>query len=227
MTAFGRLIGLLAAGIGLALAAPATAGNPLASVLVEPGAHRTGAANAKVKLVEYVSYTCSHCANFEQEAGSTLRLAYVASGKVSVETRHLLRDPFDLTAALLANCGPAARFDGNHAMLMGEQKNWLPRLAKATPAQKARYMSGSYKARRQAIASDAGFYPLMAKRGYDRMAIDNCLADDKLAKLLSDKTVAYSRDLGIAGTPSFALDGVVLAGTHDWDSLKFQLDLRL
>lgn len=227
MTAFGRLIGTVATAIGLALAAPAVAGNPLDGVIVEPGAHRIGAADAKVKLVEYVSYTCPHCAHFEEEAGNTLRLAYVGSGKVSVETRHLVRDPVDLTAAMLANCGPAARFDRNHAMLMSEQKNWLPRLAKATPAQKARYMSGSYKARRQAIASDAGFYPLMAKRGYDRMTIDNCLADEKMAKTLADQTAVYSRDLGIAGTPSFALDGVVLAGTHDWASLKTQIDLRL
>lgn len=223
----GRLIAMAAAATVLALAAPAVAGNPLASVLVEPGAHRIGGADAKVKLVEYVSYTCPHCAHFEEEAGNTLRLAYVGSGKVSVETRHLVRDPVDLTAAMLANCGPATKFDRNHAVLMEEQDSWLPRLAKATPAQKARYTTGSYKARRQAIASDAGFYPLMAKRGYDRMTIDTCLADEKMAMALADKTSFYARDLGIAGTPSFALDGVVLAGTHDWASLKPQIDLRL
>ncbi|WP_205693807.1 thioredoxin domain-containing protein [Croceicoccus ponticola] len=193
----------------------------------EPGVHVMGNPGAKVKLTEYVSYTCPHCAHFEEEAGDPLRLFYVASGKTELEVRHLVRDSFDLVAAMLANCGPIARFDRNHAMFMKEQTVWLGKLMKTTPAQKNRYGAGTQVARRMAIAKDAGFYPMMQRRGYDVTTVDRCLADDKMAEMLANKTASYIRDKGVASTPAFAIDGVLLAGTNSWDSLKFQLDLRL
>lgn len=211
----------------LALAAPASAKGPLSSTNPEPGVHVTGSASAKLKLTEYVSYTCPHCAHFEMEAGDPLRIFYVASGKVKIETRHFVRDPFDLTAAMLSNCGAPSRFDRNHVMFMAEQPTWLAKLREATQAQKNRYSTGTFAQRRQAIASDAGFYDMMRRRGYQRIEVDNCLADEKMAEALAKKTAGYAQEKGVRSTPSFALDDVILAGTHDWKGLKFQMDLRL
>ncbi|WP_066554073.1 DsbA family protein [Croceicoccus bisphenolivorans] len=227
MTALRRLSAIVLLASGLLALSPASAKGVLAAANPEAGVHQFGKTDAKIQLTEYVSYTCPHCSHFEQEAGDPLRLLYIRSGKVRLEVRHLVRDPFDLTAAMLANCGPAARFDRNHAMFMGEQATWLGKLIKATQAQKNRYSTGSYTVRRQAIAQDAGFYPMMQRRGYDRAQIDRCLADESMAKALSDKTAGYVRDKGVSGTPSFAIDGILLAGTSNWESLKFQLDLRL
>src|SRR5918993_6039985 len=72
------------------------------------GAHRIGNPEAKVKLVEYVSYTCPHCAQFTRDADDRLKLAYIMPGNLSLEVRHLIRDPVDLTAVMLVNCGPAS-----------------------------------------------------------------------------------------------------------------------
>ena len=192
----------------------------------EPGVHRMGRANAPLTLTEYVSYTCSHCARFEQQAGEQLKVFYVGSGQVALELRHLIRDPVDLTAALLANCGPSGKFFGNHAALMREQSDWVGRLVKTTPAQRARFQTGAYPARRRAIARDAGMYRLMAPRGYDDITLDKCLADETLAKALAAKSEAYGA-AGIRSTPSFAINDAVLAATHDWESLRPQLDARL
>jgi len=208
-------------------AAPAAAKGPLSAATTAPGVHVIGKSDAEVKLTEYVSYTCSHCAHFEEEAGDPLRIFYVASGKTKLEVRNYVRDPYDLTAAMLANCGPASKFDRNHVMFLTEQDTWLPKLTKATQAQTNRYGTGSYLQRRQAIAQDAGFYDMMRRRGYQRIEIDNCLADEDMAKALAANSMTYSREKGVRSTPSFAIDDVVLAGTHDWKTLKFQLDLRL
>jgi protein-disulfide isomerase len=68
------------------------------------GGFRMGNPDAPLKLIEYASFTCPHCAEFAETADEGLR-AKVDTGKVSFEFRNLIRDPLDLTAAVLARCG--------------------------------------------------------------------------------------------------------------------------
>lgn len=189
--------------------------------------HVLGNPAAKVKLVEYVSYTCPHCAQFEEQADAQLRLGFVAGGKGSVEVRNFVRDPIDMTAALLAHCGPASKFFLNHAALMRSQSVWIGNLQNATPAQRERWSTGPFATRTRAIAGDFGFYRIMATRGYDRPALDRCLANETLGKRLAAATDVAVEKEGVSGTPSFMIDGVLLAGTHSWDALRPQIEARL
>ena len=79
----------------------------------------------------------------------------------------------------------------------------------------------------RSIARDFGFYAIMQSRGYTAPQIDKCLADEALARRLAASTEEAGTKLFVTGTPSFAIDGVVLAGTHTWDALRPQLDARL
>lgn len=211
-------------------AAPAPAprkANWSAMVTLTPGGgHMLGNPAAQLKLTEYVSYTCPHCSDFEIQSDTPLRLAYVPSGKLSVEVRHLVRDPVDLTAALLANCGAKEKFFGNHAALMRSQKTWFAIYSKPGKAQQTRWTSGTMPARSMAIASDLGFYRIMATRGYDRPTLDRCLSDVTMAQRLAEQT-EQAHKLDIHGTPSFAINGMVLIATHDWATLRPQLEARL
>jgi protein-disulfide isomerase len=221
-----RYAAIAAAAVLSIAAAPAQRGNWLTTVAVTPtGAHQIGNPAAPVKLVEYVSYTCSHCAHFNKEADVPLRLAYVQPGKVQIEIRHLVRDPIDMTVAMMTNCGTPSRFYLNHTLFLSTQDQWMGRAQKAGPAQQARWNTGANSARFRAIASDMGFYSLMERRGYDRATIDRCFADEALTRRLAAMT-AGARDAGVNGTPSFLLNGALLADTHDWQSLKPQLDAR-
>jgi protein-disulfide isomerase len=208
-----------------AAAAPAS-GNWLTTVDTHGGGHAIGNPQAKVKLTEFVSYTCPHCGHFEAEAANAVDL-YVATGKVQVDVRHVVRDPVDLTAAMLANCGPAIKFPRNHATIFAAQPKWLPAMARATTGQTARWTSGPGGQRRRAIASDLGFYDLMATRGYERVELDRCLNDEALAKRIAEQSAADDKKWGVSSTPTFAIDGTVLAGTWTWDVLRPQLDARL
>jgi protein-disulfide isomerase len=145
---------------------------------------------------------------------------------LSVEVRHLVRDPIDLTVAMLTNCGPSGRFFANHTAFLRSQGQWMALANRATQAQQARWTSGSQRSRLQSIATDFGFFTIMTRRGYDRMSVERCLADPIMAKKLADQTAEAER-LGVEGTPSFLLNGALLAGTHDWTSLKAQLDARM
>jgi protein-disulfide isomerase len=198
----------------------------LTTTVTPAGNHVLGNPDAEVKLVEFVSYTCSHCAHFEEQADSAMRVTYVAQGRLSVEVRNFLRDPVDLTVALLTNCGPPSKFFANHTAFMRSQEKWIGPLATAGPTQKQRWSAGSFAQRTKAIATDFGFYEIMKNRGYERPAIDQCLADEPKARKLAAGT-DEAEQFGVTGTPSFALNGVLLAGTHDWASLYPQIKARM
>ena len=190
------------------------------------GGHRIGNPDAPATLTEYVSYTCPHCARFTREGEGAIRLAYVGTGKLRLEIRHLVRDPVDLTVAVLTNCGPASRFPQNHSAFMLSQDDWIGRMSTASEAQRQRWTSGALPARLRAIANDFGFYTIMERRGYSRTEADRCLADEAAARRIADTSAADWRIPGITGTPAFAIDGTVLAGTSNWRALETQLNAR-
>lgn len=220
---------LLAAGAAalasVAVAAPVQNWNVVVARTPSPG-HLFGNPAAKVKLVEYVSYTCPHCAEFQIESEAPLRLNYIRSGKLSLEVRPLLRDAVDATVALLAFCGPKDKFPINHSMFLRSQSKWIAAMVTASDAQRARWSTGTRLHRARAIASDFHFYEIMATRGYNRTQVDQCLADEGLAERLAKGTEAAAR-AGVESTPSFAINGQLLLGTHEWPTLEAQLAARM
>lgn len=186
-----------------------------------------GNPKAKVKLVAFISYTCPHCAHFESEAEAPLRLTFIANGQGSLEVRSFVRDPIDLTAAVLAHCGPASKFFLNHAAFLGSQTEWIKPAISPSPLQNQRWYQGTLETRLRYIATDFHFYQIMETRGYSRPEVDKCLADTALAKRLAEQTDKAQKDYSVQGTPSFLIDNVLLAGTYSWDALRPQLEARL
>ena len=222
-----RLTGLaLAAALSIGAAKPPVRNWNQAIALLPGGSHVLGNPAAEVKLVTFVSYTCPHCAQFEMQADAPMRLTYVHNGRLSIEVRHLVRDPIDLTAAMLTNCGPKEKFFLNHAAIMRRQPVWIKPLEHPTPAQEARWTSGDRVTRSRAIATDFKFYAIMATRGYDRTAVDRCIADQAMAERLGKMTVDAAQ-LGVTKTPSFMLNDLLLFDTHDWEILRPQIEARM
>ncbi|MFC0205589.1 thioredoxin domain-containing protein [Novosphingobium soli] len=182
------------------------------------GSHRLGNPEAPVKLVEYVSYTCPHCAHFHKEADPVLRLTLVPKGQVSVTVTNFLRNPLDLTVAMLTNCGDPKRFFVRHSAFFASQEQWLAKAQAANAEQQRRWYQGEMPARMRAIASDLGFYDKMASWGIGRAQADACLANQPMLDKLKAQQ-AEGAALGIEGTPSFTLDGELL-DAHDWASVS-------
>ena len=182
--------------------------------------HVIGNPDAENKLVEFMSYTCSHCATFANSGEGVIKVALVPRGNFSFEIRHLLRDPIDLTAALLTHCGDTEDFPMNHSAIMARYDDWVATARATTQAQRSRWQFGTHAARRQAIASDLGFYEIMENRGYPRPVLDRCLADDAKAQAMAEQSAADVEKYGLQGTPSFVLDGKLLEGVHGWSTLE-------
>lgn len=225
-----KRIGLIAAFALATLAAPA-AGKPhpnwTATVTVSPsGVHMLGNPDAPVELTEYVSYTCPHCSTFQQQSEAPMRLAYVQPGKLSIRVRHVLRDPVDLTVVMLVNCGDPQGFFKRHNMFLHGQSKWLSRMGGTTEAQRKRWTAGGFSAGMRAIASDLDFYAMMAPLGYSRSAVNQCLADREKAERLAAQSEEL-KNSGVNSTPSFSLNGLLLAATHDWQTLDLQIRARM
>ena len=231
---FGMALAALAA--ATVLAAPAKPGTAkpagprnwnLAVTRTPLDSYILGNPAAPVKLVAYISYTCSHCAHFETESDAPLRIGLIGPGKGSLEIRSFLRDPVDLTVALLTHCGPPTKFFGTHSAFLRSQATWFAPAMALTEGQKKRWAEPDFKKRTQAIASDLKFYDIMARRGFNRGMVDACLADKGLADRLAKHTKEAGDKDFVTGTPSFLLDGLPLAGTSSWETLQPQVEARL
>jgi len=191
------------------------------------GVHTLGNPNAAVKLTEYVSYTCSHCAHFTKTSEMPLKAQYVQPGKVSVTINNYLRNPVDMAVALLANCGDPKKFWTRHHRFFGTQDKWLNIAASTSAAQQARWRVKDRAAAMRAIASDLDLYGLVAPLGIDRAAANRCLADASAQAQITAQHEA-AEALGVTGTPSFAINGEHMVGIYDdWPTLDTLIKARL
>jgi len=179
-----------------------------------------GNPNAKVKLVEFGSMTCPHCAEFEEKGGKPLVDNYVKKGLVSWEFRNFVRDPFDMTATLLARCGGEANFFGMTRTLFHDQRDWVGKLQAADQAQLQALQDMAPAQRFSTIADLAGLKTFAAQRGVPRAKADQCLGNEadanQLVQMNADAISSYS----IPGTPSFLINGTLADQTATWETLE-------
>ena len=179
-----------------------------------------GNPNAKVKLVEFGSLTCPHCAEFEHQGAQALIDNYVKKGLVSWEFRNYVRDPFDMTATLLARCGGEASFFGLTRNLFADQKDWIGKVQAADQATIQNLQTMSPAQQFSAIADLAGLKQYASMRGVPRAKGDQCLANEteinKLVQMNTDAGTTYN----IPGTPSFLINGALVEQTATWEKLE-------
>ncbi|UUL81817.1 thioredoxin domain-containing protein [Sphingomonas qomolangmaensis] len=177
------------------------------------GAHIIGNPAAKVKLVEYLSYTCPHCAAFVAESKPELLDGMVRRGSVSLEVRHAVRDGLDLSAAMLVRCTGPANFVAAHNAVFANQEAMLAKAQAYRPAEGA-----SQAAQLAGLADASGVTALIRPRL--KTAPQACLAATAdRAKLVAMAEAAFAK---IQGTPSFEVNGTLVPG-NDWASLKPRL----
>lgn len=177
---------------------------------------------APVKLVEFISYTCSHCAEFSKESKLPLGGALVRQGKVSVELRPFLRTPIDETPSLLALCGSPSKYFDNSAALLAAQTTWFKPPADPNYTQRWAALESKPAEQRRMIATDLGLYKLMTARGYTTAELDTCLNDQAKLDMLTKRTDYAGTTIKVIGTPSFLINGK-LQEIYGWPELQTRL----
>ncbi len=218
------LIAVAALSIGAAPAPPKWA----STVNLAPnGAFVMGNPAAQAKLVEYLSYTCSHCAEFTAESAVPLKRDYVAKGLVSIEFRNAVRDRLDFTAALLARCGGPTKFFAISDQLMATQSVWLGKAQAFSEANGEKLEKLPINEGLKLIARGLGFDAVMKARGISPADMDACLtnkaAQDKIAGMTNEAWGSRK----IQGTPSFLINDTIVVAPGKWAMIEPELKTAL
>ena len=212
------LVGALALSTTL-IAAPAPSKWLSTVTVTDKGAHILGNPAAPNKVVEYLSYTCRHCAEFEVKEAPTFKAEFVASGKASLEIRNMVLNPVDLTAAMLARCGGKAKFFGNQRHLLATQAIWSGNSHKISAATHDKLKAQDYTGFMVGTFDEIGLGAIMQQRGITPAQARACLADKAAFNIIVGMTEAGSA-LGVRRTPSFMVNGVLQDHIHNAAELQ-------
>lgn len=189
--------------------------------LTPEGGYMIGNPEAPLKLVEYASHTCSHCADFSTTGKEPLKKKYVASGVVSFEQRETFLNPYDVVLAGLTQCGSKEQmqplsdqvWQNLPAVFQGLQGN--PQAVEAA----GQLPVGQ---RFVAIAEATGLIEFFAARGLSADQARTCLSDAAKIEAMVKTVEANNQKDGVVGTPTFFLNGQRLEGTT-WEVIEPQL----
>jgi protein-disulfide isomerase len=184
------------------------------------GGMRMGNPNAKVKLIEYGSRTCPHCALFDKEGLPALKAGPIAAGKLSYEFRdYPVHGAFDLGPILLGHCVSTAQF---FPLLDAMFANQQALTAKA-PAAEAKVQAMTNATPNQiatSFATDLGYVDFVKRRGMAPARAQACLAARAGVDRIVAVTNAAEKQYSISGTPTFVINGTKADNVYDWAALQ-------
>lgn len=185
-----------------------------------------GNPQAPIKLVEYGSLSCPHCARFAQEGMQPLMNDYVASGRVSYEYRSFAIHPQDIPLTLLVRCAPKQSFFAMVEQVYMNFDAMNAPLADPAVQQQAEEASKNPPATRfVAIAQALKFTDFFAARGIAAPQANACLANLDNAKQIADYAKKYGAD-GINSTPTILINGRTMpADDATWPKVSEALRL--
>jgi protein-disulfide isomerase len=144
--------------------------------------HGVGDPKAPVRMDEYYSLDCSHCAAFDVETLPQLKADYIDKGKVYLVMHDFpLHEPA-LRATMLARCAPPDRFFPFVDTLFHVQNGWLLQTMGATM---------------DALKQQAKF------AGLSDALITSCLNDRGLEDAILKERLDAEQTLQINATPTF------------------------
>ena len=185
MPKFSRSLAVIALFGALALAACSKGGGKISAEDMS-----MGDANAPVKMVEYASASCSHCAAFNNEVFPAFKAKYIDTGKVHYTFKEFLTPPNEVAAAgfLTARCA-------------GKDK-YFSVLDAVYHSQEEMFQSGDIRGPLLRIAQSAGM---------TEAQFNACITDEAALKALNERVEKAGRDEKITGTPTFVVNGKQVA----------------
>ena len=181
---------------------------PLGAAQAQPeiSAMTMGNADAPVKLTEFASFTCGHCARFHGDVFKRLKADYIDTGKVHFTYHEVYWDKYALWAGMVARCGGEMRFFPIVDMIYERQAEWSRAGEPAAVAEALRRIGRA--------------------AGMEDDSLNACLSDADTAQAL----VAWSGDgvaaAGVNATPSLVIDGE-LHSNMSFEDLSALLDARI
>lgn len=159
-----------------------------------------GNPNAPVKLIEYASMTCPHCAHFHETTLPALTSKYIDSGKVRLVFREFPFDPRAEGAFMLARCSDDKYFQ-MVSVLFQQQQNWAA----------------------VENAKDA-LLQLAKLAGFSQQTFEACLTDQKLLDDIRAVRERGGKDFSVDSTPTFFINGSKYPGALSIEEMSAIID---
>jgi protein-disulfide isomerase len=160
------------------------------------GERMLGKPNAPVTIIEYVSLTCPHCANFQKHLFPRLKKEFIDTGKVSYIVREFPIGHTSGTAAIVNRCAPENKYFFLLNQFLTRQPEWV-----------------SQEVRPEAI------YSIAKSSGMSRETFDKCLSNQTIIDGLTE-VKQRGRQFGVIGTPTFFINGRKAQGEVTFDEIK-------
>jgi len=172
---------------------------------------------ASMRVVEFLSLTCPHCAEFSRSATPSL-MNYVRNGRVSLEYRNFVLNGLDLAASFLSRCAaPQNYFALTHAIL-GSQQQWIGRMQALSEAQQQAMRGQTPIETMRRVVAAAGLDALAARHGVTAAQQSACLSSQAGLDRVLQMQQAATR-YGVTGTPTFAINGQIVA-VNNWAGIE-------
>lgn len=159
-----------------------------------------GDPNAPIKIIEFASMTCGHCADFHSLHLPTLKSDYIETGKVYLEVHPFPLDMLAAKATMLAACG-GSKNAAYTDVLFKQQRTWT---TAPDPI--------------EALAKIAKL------GGMSRELFDSCMANEDLFQTIVKSRYDAQANYQISGTPAFVIDGKLLNQAFNKDTFSSVLD---
>jgi protein-disulfide isomerase len=143
-----------------------------------------GKPDAPVTIVEYASFTCSHCADFHLNSFKALKEKYIDTGKVRFIFREFPLDPLSTAASMMARCAPDQRYFPLADMLFSQQREW----------------AGSDKPLDDLLA-------IARQAGFTQESFEACLKNQAIYDGINAAKRAGVDQHGVNSTPTFFING--------------------
>lgn len=162
---------------------PPSASNADPKIVAMMGARSIGEASAPVKVIEYSSLTCPHCATFHREGFAKFKSEFIDTGKVQITFKEFPLNQPAMEASQILRCMPEDKYVSFMNLLFSEQEKW---------AFDANYKEFLKQNAKLAGMSDATF--------------DECLANNALKEAIIGDMKAAGDTYKVQSTPSFVFN---------------------
>ncbi len=154
-----------------------------------------GSDQAPIKVIEFFSLTCTHCAAFSRETMPEVRTKLIETGKLQMIYRDFPLDRVALMAAMAARSLPPDRYEPFVTALFASQDRWAFN-RQSDP--------------REELAKMAGL------AGLSRSAFDAAIADKALEQFILAGQQKAEDEYHVDSTPTFVANGHTHAGEMNY-----------
>lgn len=181
------------------------------------GGFRMGNPQAPLRIVEFLSLTCPHCADFSRHGVPQL-MTYVRNGRVSLEYRNFVLNGLDLAASFLSRCASPQNYFRLTDAILASQGEWMGRMQTLSETQQQEMRGQTPLETMRRVVAAAGLDAIAARHGLTAEQQRICLSNQAGLDRVIQMQQAGNR-YGVTGTPTFAINGR-LVSVNTWPQLE-------